>query len=721
VLLLLYILVWTSTTQPLRQQQQLLMAESVTTITAECAAATTTTMTDDDADAHQTCTTATSPPPPPPPLVLLPTAAGERQQQPTCGLYLAPSTIPGAGLGVFTTFEKQMGDTIQNFGDVCIPIVDLFWHSPMNYPFTDYYWSGYTLGLHEESNKNGIDVICPGLDCAVNCHLALDNVEKAVPQYDDGSVTMGYHRNTHAGVGAFTPYYNGLSYAKRYIPAGGEIFKHYGDEWFISRQDIFGNIPLTDDYTAINVLIRRFLSLRTIQNIMDRRNHIQDHHHHHHHHWTTTTTTVAAAVVEVTMVQELYETVIRSMQRTYDSRTLNALPETLQDTFLAYHSQDIRTILQPRHVHTIEYLQQYGSCMDHIRPGPSTVPNAGRGAFAVRNLPKGTVITISPILHTPNEDYMYMYNFTKYNHTWFRLKEEVRQMQLLYNYCYAHPESTLLFCPYGGGMSYINHNRTQANVRIEWAKNFDMVHNPKLVETGTIAELTSSPKPQLAFQYIATQDIAMNEELFMDYGNEWEDAWLHHVQQYPYQNDPEPHTSTTTTSKYVAAHYWNYHFGDLHVRTTIEQRMDPYPTNLQIRCHGQVFLSPAISHAIYRWNDENYGLPCRILDRFLTSSSEEEDGLLHATSKDLYTVEIEYLDPESVATEDYDENDITTLPNDDDDDDDGPVVWVQRTDVPRSAIRFFDLPYTTDLHLTTAFRHYVGIPNDLFPTQWRNL
>ena len=57
----------------------------------------------------------------------------------------------------------------------------------------------------------------------------------------------------------------------------------------------------------------------------------------------------------------------------------------------------------------------------------------------------------------------------------------------------------------------------------------------------------------------------------------------------------------------------------------------------------------------------------------------------------------------------------------DDDDDDGLVTWLVRTEVPRSAVRFFDLPYTTNLHQPEAFRHAMGFPDDLFPERWRNL
>ena len=45
----------------------------------------------------------------------------------SCELYLAKSTIPNAGLGIFTTVPRKRNDSIGN-GDVCIPILDLEWY-----------------------------------------------------------------------------------------------------------------------------------------------------------------------------------------------------------------------------------------------------------------------------------------------------------------------------------------------------------------------------------------------------------------------------------------------------------------------------------------------------------------------------------------------------------------------------------------------------------------
>ena len=598
-----------------------------------------------------------------------------------CGLYLAPSTIPGAGLGVFTAHERNPGDPIHSHGEVCIPVIDLHLHSPDLQPFMDYYWSGDNLGLYGESNRTDhLYAFCLGLDAAANCHLALNNVFKAIPKYDDGSVTMNYHRNTHPGVGAFTPYYNGVGLVHRHIPPGGEIFKDYGDIWFQGRSTIFGNLPLTMDYQYAMRLLQNMIGLPSIYSILQREN-AQDN------------LTPQEVQARWEMIEDLYETVLLNIRKTFDRRTLNALPDNFHDALVAYNAGDIAVILQPNHVHTLEYLEEHGTCLDNIRPGPSTLPSAGHGAFATRPLSAGTILTKSPLLHTSTDDYMYMYELVEYNGSRYRLLDEVRQMQLLYNYCYTHLESSIVLCPYGGGISYINHHPDKTNVRIEWATGWDIVHNQSLVDHGTMDDLTIHSRPQLAFSYIATRDIAANEELFMDYGDAWEEAWLEHVENYSYDKMP------ATTPKYASAHYWNHHMAEMSFRTIREQEIDPYPSNLQIRCHAKLLTVSVVPHAIYHWGD-NCGLACRILDRF------ENFDLPLSSSRELYTVEMELA------------NDKQTQPNEEGE---VEVIWIQRTDVPRSAIRFYNLPYTTDLHLETAFRHSIAIPDELLPPQWRNL
>ena len=41
------------------------------------------------------------------------------------------------------------------------------------------------------------------------------------------------------------------------------------------------------------------------------------------------------------------------------------------------------------------------------------------------------------------------------------------------------------------------------------------------------------------------------------------------------------------------------------------------------------------------------------------------------------------------------------------------------TDYPMESIKFFHGPYKSDQHLPNAFRHHVGLPDDLIPDHWK--
>ena len=111
---------------------------------------------------------------------------------------MAESTIPGAGLGIFSGIPKEEGDLIGN-GDVCLPLLDIDWHNDHDFffPMSDYVWDGRIMGMEFEVDDDDINAYWPGLDCAVNCHLALLNVKKSTPIYDEGNL----HRSTHPGAG----------------------------------------------------------------------------------------------------------------------------------------------------------------------------------------------------------------------------------------------------------------------------------------------------------------------------------------------------------------------------------------------------------------------------------------------------------------------------------------------------------------------------------------
>ena len=54
-----------------------------------------------------------------------------------------------------------------------------------------------------------------------------------------------------------------------------------------------------------------------------------------------------------------------------------------------------------------------------------------------------------------------------------------------------------------------------------------------------------------------------------------------------------------------------------------------------------------------------------------------------------------------------------------------PLPWDMRrvprllVNYPREAIHFFVVPYETDQQMPTAFRHAIGIPDEMLPAQWK--
>jgi hypothetical protein len=274
----------------------------------------------------------------------------QQQQQPApleCELYLAESTIPGAGIGVFTGVPKAAGDFLGN-GDKAIPLVDAFWHNgfpdPFFNPTADYVWDGASMGMRLELyDPNDISAFWPGIDAMVNCHFGLLNLEKATPVYNEG----GVHRSKHHGAGSISPYDaypDGSSYVIRDIPQGGELFKGYGDNWFLHREWL-GKIPLMDHY---NSALQLMMILKEGCELLDMDPSI------------------------------LYKDMIQPIKEIWDSRMLNALYDFSWDQIeTALEAEDIGVLLQPNATRSIDWLSQHGKCLDHIVHKQSTIDGAG--------------------------------------------------------------------------------------------------------------------------------------------------------------------------------------------------------------------------------------------------------------------------------------------------------------------------------------------------------
>ncbi|KAI2496277.1 hypothetical protein MHU86_18234 [Fragilaria crotonensis] len=305
----------------------------------------------------------------------------------------------------------------------------------------------------------------------------------------------------------------------------------------------------------------------------------------------------------------------------------------------------------------VEWLRSNGICLDHIQPALSEIPHAGRGAVSTRFLPKNTVVAPLPLLPIQSRA---------------ALKRKVGGWQLLLNYCFSHPQSSLLFVPYSPVVNLVNHaSRDRANVRLQWSTS-NLFHGKHLLKSTNIFEVNPSG---LLLELVATRDIQQGQEILLDYGDAWQASWDQHVNDFvPPADDYE---------------YARIADEDIKVLRTPSELVDnPYPSNIRTTCFYK--FRETHQKSPVAWTSPEYVFqnlyPCRVLDRH---------------ENDIYTVVI------GKSESALNKNKI-------------PVNHVV-TNVPRHAIRLDDKRQSSDQNLVSAFRHEIHIPDEIFPVAWKDL
>lgn len=436
-----------------------------------------------------------------------------KNKNPKCTLYLAPSTIPNAGLGVFTSIPLPSGTLLPGGGDAVIPISDIDFHNDASaeeedyhWLFSEYLWSARSIGEELEWEAEKTSGFSWGHGSLPNCHFWMLNVEFSLCEFD----TVGLTPQNSPGAGAFTGHYNRLSHASEDIRAGGELFVSYGAAYFTSREDYMGLIPGEEDFEDGEEFMKRvdqlFENLSTYKYKGDDNGYDEE-----------------QQPLYLQQVQsDIWNMILHSP---YKSRPLAALPKTYEAAIRAM-DVGITQTEEELATHSLEYLEEHGKCLDHIHPKNSTIKHAGRGAFATRFLPKGTIVSSAPLIHIPDRDILTMYHDSEDEET--RDKSKPIGQQLLLNYCWGHPSSSLLLCPYSHGTPYINHDGQDPNVKIQWIENDERYHNSSWL-SEPVSFFDSVWTPKLMLEYVALRDIHEGEEVLVDYGKEWEEAWNDHA------------------------------------------------------------------------------------------------------------------------------------------------------------------------------------------------
>ena len=685
-------------------------------------------------------------------------AGGDADSGVACSIYLAPSAIPNAGLGTFTAVDIAEGQPIGS-PEIIHNVIDLSLHqSPAvadSCGVSDYEWLGSDYQAQVEGRR--VLTLFPGLGAAINSHPGLYNTIGGMPSQPTSSVlvaseeqeegegksgqSISYRmldRADDAGAGAIS-YYSGVQgYSTSDIKAGSELFSHYSDLYFSDRPEVFGLIPLAQDYASADKLISRYSRfMEENERTTDDRDQLSE----------AAIEDLWAAIVnsfeagkepsdeipsddqdestgknreggdsketakEAEEIDENEETNVVAAYSEIATRLRGALPNTIADLQRAAKIGSATHSL-PNFIRTKEWLDANGKCMDNIRPGLSSIPQAGRGAFANRFVSAGNVVLPLPLIHL-NRSILDMYDLRDDPSHEGRLLKSKKPTgkQLLINYCFGHPDSSLLLYPYSMMSNYINHASGDriANVKLQWISdegNMGGYHHPEWFEEDPATVLSHS-KAGLLLEAIALVDIQEGEEILLDYGVAWDQAWEKHVvswRSHEKRDGSQPH-------RYVYPHEFNRE--EAIIRTEEEIKERPYPTNLSVGCfHLHRYsdsLNPIEQRPIRRngppvegraWQEgEPYGgdaayiRPCRVLERKYVGSGDDE------TDEYLYTVLLDTDESES----------------------DEEMTDRLLFDVPRRGMKFIDLPYQSDQNLKAAFRHEIGLPNHIWPEKWKDL
>lgn len=338
-----------------------------------------------------------------------------------CGIWLAPSAIKGAGLGMYAGRDFAEDEDLQIMGDPVIPIIDRDLHNAEeSYQFlwAEYVWNDWVVDTDVEAYEAG-EGASPGFGSTANSFIPLKNVEEGVPKRDTGTI----HRSKDPGAGAFTAYYDRPNTATRPIQAGEEFYVDYGEHWFKRRTDKLGPVPLGDNLEEATALYDAMKGLK-----------------------------VSLSNVSRQFFDELWDSFVRNTSYTA-SRVFGSFRHDDEDELSQLEAAgSLRDLRIQQATQSLEWLQEYGTCGDHIYGSTSTMEQAGRGAFASRDLPQGTIVAQLPLIHITNRSRLNMYYFESGPGS--RLLDP-RPPQLLLNYCYGNSNSTILLCPYGPIVNYV--------------------------------------------------------------------------------------------------------------------------------------------------------------------------------------------------------------------------------------------------------------------------
>lgn len=663
---------------------------------------------------------------------------------------MAPSSLHGhSGFGIYTTRDRSEGESFLQAPDLPSIIVHDLEQHPFSHEYesADYNYQSYIRGHVMDTFNNywwdsgvpdhvrweGVRVQDYQLTFGTfpNHHCVLDNLDYRYPDIPYNDEVIPEHS---PGRGA-TSYHMGRDfYSELDIPAGSEIYLNYGQcSQEKIHQSFAHHIPMTADYReaadrVLDVLWR--LSYSTSSS-------------------TTSTSCPTSMTGMESFIEDLFNGILADKDSEEDDNSESSpefvaalLPKTPEQLQQVLHGIDLwnntvipsneeqesltKTLMKrlalyvgstPR---SVEWIREHGLCLEKMVPRKSTLPDAGLGGFAQLSISKGEIVVPVPLLPIIDENALLRFN----------AQGEAAGLQLLTNYCYQHRVSSLVLCPTSNA-GLINHcsDRTKEcgpkgpNAKLQWANS---TWDPSTEEwkNKTLIDLYQTNDRTLAFGIVATRDIAVGEEVFLDYQEEWEDEWLEHVR----NQRRAKHQSNPSWKSVKAANEAAKIPQSLITQNLRSSYHDISDENLFTAC--MYYRSNADVDSRYArglngnwqdWTDRD------ILEGFSEDGSHYLKSTYHTHGDMSYW-------PCTVIKE-------MEAPRDDTDGatrymvriEESPffhvtdLEWVKHslprilTNVSRDSIHIMKWEDRIDHLQPDAYRHTIGIPDDLWPSQWRDI
>jgi hypothetical protein len=199
----------------------------------------------------------------------------------------------------------------------------------------------------------------------------------------------------------------------------------------------------------------------------------------------------------------------------------------------------------------------------------------------------------------------------------------------------------------------------------------------------------------MVIDIIASRDIEVDEEIFIDYGIEWENSWLNHLAAWKspcsqgrmsarFINDMNKDKHNTEYHSWTKDHFtvcWKHDTTDFELIYIVASNVTNAARNqegytITHNYNGIMFGDDGFEYSSF----DDVRIPCKLWKSHRKKKTFEAVLFFHHIS----------------------------------------AIEVHRA-IPESSVDFIPKPYRSDMHLPGAFRHEIKIPDDIFPHHWMDL